>query len=376
MQDSSSRTRVRVAPNVYRRQKKAGVDVYEVAFRDVDGRQRLRRLDARTERAALREARAVLATRDDGERIVAADLTLDELADRDYWPMLDGLARAGRRSQRGFDLYKDSWRLYVQPDLRSLRLSQIDVTNVSALLRSLRKRGYSESTIYGALLVLRALYRLALRRGLVARSPLDGLDSAELPKPRRGGAGRVLTEIELAAFCRHAPVYYRPAVTTLAYTGLRISEVLGLRWCDIDFVEGELHVRGQLSRATKDRPAKLVHTKTLASERTVPLWPAVEQTLIELLEAEQHAGRGRDSDLVFCSSSVYSARAWQRLATRPATRREGGRAGARHPVRPASKLLRDRRSTRRRSCCRRRADRALARGVGAVVRSLVRQEPA
>src|SRR4051794_33379165 len=117
MQDSSSRIRVRIAPNTYKRQTKAGVWVYEVSFRDVDGRQRSRTLDARTDRAAIREARAVLAARDDGERIVAADLTLNELADREYWPMLEALARAGRRSQRGVGLYRDHWRLYVERDL-------------------------------------------------------------------------------------------------------------------------------------------------------------------------------------------------------------------------------------------------------------------
>src|SRR4051794_40264091 len=120
MQDSSSRIRVRIAPNTYKRYTKAGAVVFEVIFRDVDGVQRLRRLDARSERAAIREGRAVLASRDGGERIVAADLTLSELADREYWPMLEALARAEQRSRRGVDLYRDHWRLYVDPDLGAL----------------------------------------------------------------------------------------------------------------------------------------------------------------------------------------------------------------------------------------------------------------
>jgi len=48
---------------------------------------------------------------------------------------------------------------------------------------------------------------------------------------------------------RHAaelPAAYRAGVTLLAYSGLRVSEALGLRWCDVDLVENELHVRGQL----------------------------------------------------------------------------------------------------------------------------------
>lgn len=75
--------------------------------------------------------------------------------------------------------------------------------------------------------------------------------------------------------------------------------MLGLRWSDVDFVEGELHVRSQLLPARKDRPARLVQLKTRASERDVPLFPAVENALAELLERELAAGRGQEADLVF-----------------------------------------------------------------------------
>jgi integrase len=145
------------------------------------------------------------------------------------------------------------------------------------------------------------MFRLASRRGLISRAPFDQLDPAELPKPKRGGAGRVLDETALAALVRHAPDYHRPAVTLLAFSGLRISEALGLTWECIDFVEGELHVRGQLSRPTKAKPSRLVDAKTEASVRTVPLWPAVEEMLVRLLADEQRAGRGRDRDFVFCT---------------------------------------------------------------------------
>jgi integrase len=316
-----SRSRERVAENVYRRRTKDGQVVYEVQFRDVDGRQRLQRLDARSERAAVREARAVLAQRDGGDRVVAADLTLGQLAERDYWPMLDGLADSGRRSRRGVELYRNSWRLYIADPLGDLRLGQIDAATLANWMQSLRARGLSESTIYGALLVVRTIYRLAIRRGLVARSPIDGLDPAELPRPRRGSAGRVLTEQELAALVRHASDYYRPVVTALAFTGLRTSEVLGLRWQDVDFVESELNVRFQLSRDTKDTPAELVAPKTRASERVVPLWPAVERMLVDVLASEQLRGRGRDDDYVFCT------RRGTPLAHRNVARRGVGAAG-------------------------------------------------
>lgn len=85
----------------------------------------------------------------------------------------------------------------------------------------------------------------------------------------------------------------------LAYTGLRLSEAVGLRRQDVDLVEGELRVRGQLSMARRDRPARIVPAKTAASVRDVPMMPAGEHALVEQPAVEQRAGRGGDGDFVF-----------------------------------------------------------------------------
>ena len=87
---------------------------------------------------------------------------------------------------------------------------------------------------------------------------MDGLDPAELPDLTRGKHGRVLDEAELAAVVRHAVDPYRSAVIVLAYTGLRLSEALGLTWGDIDLVAGELHVREQFTPTRGDRKARRV----------------------------------------------------------------------------------------------------------------------
>src|SRR5919204_169120 len=92
--------RDRIAENTYRRVTKSGMAVFEVVFRDVDGRQRTRRLQARTERAAIREARGVLAGRDGGQRVVPANVTIDDLANDEWFPLPDSLVGSGRSCER------------------------------------------------------------------------------------------------------------------------------------------------------------------------------------------------------------------------------------------------------------------------------------
>jgi integrase len=300
----SRRSRERIAPNLYRRWTRDGRECFDAIFRDADGRLRTVALKARTQRAAERELRALLRRRDEGERVVAEALTLADFAERDYFPLLESLAAAGRRSERGVDLYRHRWRMNLESTLGSKPLGKIEGRHVAELVREMRADGYAESTIAGTLVVLRALYRLARTRRLVSRSPVDELDPSEQPKPRTSHKGRVLDEAQLELLARHASDRYRPLVTVLCFSGLRLSEGLGLRWCDVDFVEGELHVGGQLLPARGDRPARRVaRLKSEASERFVPIFPAVERTLARLRDDEERAGRGADDTLVFVTRS-------------------------------------------------------------------------
>jgi integrase len=146
--------------------------------------------------------------------------------------------------------------------------------------------------------VVAGIYRVARKRGYVSRSPLDGLDEAERPRPKVG-AGRVLDEQQLAQLVAKAPNNYRAAVTLLAYSGLRLSEACGLRWSDVDLVEGELTVRRQLEAGRGERQTAVVERlKSRASYRTVPIFPALERELVALLEDELAQGRGGPGNLV------------------------------------------------------------------------------
>ena len=69
---------------------------------------------------------------------------------------------------------------------------------------------------------------------------------------------------------------WRPLLVTAIFTGLRASELRGLRWEDVDLAAGELHVR---QRA--DRFNEIGKPKSAAGERTVPFGKFVANTLKE-----------------------------------------------------------------------------------------------
>jgi integrase len=67
---------------------------------------------------------------------------------------------------------------------------------------------------------------------------------------------------------------YRPLLLTAIFTGLRASELRGLRWKDIDLKRGEINVRQRADRYHKIGP-----TKSDAGERTIPLVPMLVNVL-------------------------------------------------------------------------------------------------
>ena len=61
------------------------------------------------------------------------------------------------------------------------------------------------------------------------------------------------------------------------FTGLRASELRGLRWDDVDLKRGELHVR---QRA--DRYGVIGKPKSAAGERTIPM-PVRTKNLVRMI---------------------------------------------------------------------------------------------
>jgi integrase len=112
------------------------------------------------------------------------------------------------------------------------------------------------------------------------------LERDERPRPQRRRQ-RVLGRAEIERLLAVCPPRDRLMIATVLYTGLRISEMLGLIWEDIDFAAGVIHVRAQLSRAHRGMPARRVPPKTASSVRDVPLVPQ----LARLLAAHKQASR-------------------------------------------------------------------------------------
>ena len=99
------------------------------------------------------------------------------------------------------------------------------------------------------------------------------------------------TTDEVRAFIGRLHARWRPLFLTAIFTGLRASELRGLRWQDVDLKAGELHVR---QRA--DRYNVIGMPKSKAGGRRVPLPPHLINVLREWKLQSSH-------ELVFATRS-------------------------------------------------------------------------
>jgi integrase len=162
----------------------------------------------------------------------------------------------------------------------------------------MREAALSPWTLLGAWKVLSNLFSHALARGLISESPLKRVAKAERPIGKTRKQTRALSDEDCAALLRHASVGWHALIATAIFTGLRVSELLGLRWRDVNFSEAVIHVRHQLSRARTDQPSRLKELKTGAGLRDVYLLPELESLLRRHKLASAHS---RDDDFVFAT---------------------------------------------------------------------------
>jgi site-specific recombinase XerD len=158
----------------------------------------------------------------------------------------------------------------------------------------------SNCVIVRHLTVLHGIFKRAGRVWGLARNPASA-DLVERPRVVYTGEFDTLDrdEIELlagaAADAQDAALY-----KMAAFAGLRQGELLALRWRDVDFVGGLVHVR----RNYTDRREKVPKGRKV---RSVPMTPDVVDALARLKEREHFTA---DDDLIFCTRLGGHLDAW------------------------------------------------------------------
>jgi len=170
--------------------------------------------------------------------------------------------------------------LHIMPFIGSGKLAELTAARVHQFLTALRENGRSLAMRRKLLTNLKTAITFAQVRGLVAQNVAVGVKIKASERDASTGPLRAgidfPTKAELKALIDHAPDRWRPLIVTAIFSGMRISELRGLPWRNVDLGKGIIHVR---QRA--DAWRKIGAPKSKAGKRDIPLAPLVTNTLRE-----------------------------------------------------------------------------------------------
>jgi integrase len=198
-----------------------------------------------------------------------------------------------------YNSYVQHVECHIAPHVGSVKLQKLSGSQVNALYAKLAesgkrdgKKGLSPMTIHHVHSCLHKACKDAVRWGHISRNPLDAAD----PPRKKGDATREMqtwsaeqlkTFLGAVADERLSPLWH-----TIAMTGMRRGEALGLRWSDVDLENARLSVRRAL--VPTSREVVISEPKTAKGRRVIALDPVTVDVLkaqaARQLEEQMRAG--------------------------------------------------------------------------------------
>ena len=284
---------------------------------------------SQTVRGTREEAKAVRARMVDklasGGFIVPSKTTLAEYLET--WLNEYARANLAPRTAEGYQLIV---RRHLVPALGTITLTGLKPEHIQRYQseklsagRADGKGGLSPHTVRHHYVTLHTALEHAVKMGLLGRNAADGVSPPRFQRHPWQSLSEygVSSVLEAARGSKYYPVFY-----LALYTALRRSELLALRWCDVDLLLGRVHVTRSLHQLGGGEMV-IRSPKSERSRRLVSLPPSAAEVLREHREgqARQLAEVGkklREDDLVFSSPDGKPLRpdtvthAWVKLVRR------------------------------------------------------------
>ena len=200
-----------------------------------------------------------------------------------------------------FSNYKYMYKMFVEPDFGKNRITDLKRSDVRGFYNFLAEEKHVQiNTIDSIHTVLHQVLEIAVEDDYLRYNPSDNalkeLKKAINFEVEKRRALTVSEQEIFEAFLRKKGQYHRwyPVFTVMLWTGMRVGEITGLRWCDIDLEEGSINVNHTLvyfdKRAEERCTFAINTTKTKAGERSIPMLPKVKEAFLMEKEYQRECG--------------------------------------------------------------------------------------
>ncbi len=185
----------------------------------------------------------------------------------DYW--IENF-KAGNVKTRTLQNYKDRFKHNIADCIGNMLLNDVKSLHCQNVLNQMAESGYCTSTVGLTRITMYSMFESAVENGLIAKNPVS--NAVKCTKGKKPKVERVLTVDEQKAFLnavKGKSNYNQYALVLL--TGLRAGELAGLKWSDIDFEKGIIHVKRTIDYRTFTGEREIRSPKSKSGLHDIPL---------------------------------------------------------------------------------------------------------
>lgn len=225
--------------------KKRSGKIYWVEYYDHEGKRCRERIGPSREAAEARlaEIKKLKAEKRFIPKKFEGTLTLAEFWEKHYMPYC-----RRHNSPSWIRRKEEVWRLYIKPFFGQSRMRDITPAKIEAYKRMRLDGGAKGPTINRELAILKNAYSLAEKWGFVEGNPVKKVKFFEENRDR----WYFMTKEEAKRFLDQCPPETRPIFEFLLATGLRLSNVLNLRWDQIDLRHRTLRIEASSTKGKRE----------------------------------------------------------------------------------------------------------------------------
>lgn len=254
-------------------------EAWVIDYTDGKGKRRLKTFDRKKDADTFAAASSVQIK--EGTHVAESDSTTVAKAGA-LW--IVGGENAGLERST-LDQYRQHLELHIVPFIGSVKLPSLNIPSVRAFEDRLRGEGRSPAMVKKIIGSLGSLIADAQERGLISRNPVRDMRGGRKGKEKRAERRQkgklkvgidIPTREDIKAIVEALQGRWRPLLITAIFTGMRASELRGLRWTDVDIEKREIRIH---QRA--DRFNEIGRPKSEAGERTIPVPTLVINSLRE-----------------------------------------------------------------------------------------------
>lgn len=221
-----------------------------------------------------------------GISVVARELTINDVYEK--WKQL----KKGLKGNT-FRNYSYTYERFVARDFGKMRVTDLKRSDVRGFyIHLIEKRGMKTASVECVHTVLHQVLELAVADDIIRYNPADNalteLKRAHMADSEKRRALTMAEQQLFEEFLQNSVRYrhWAPIFTVMLWTGMRVGEVTGLRWADIDLDEGVISVNHTLVFYSKGEGnggcVFAINTpKTKAGERMIPMLPKVREAFLQ-----------------------------------------------------------------------------------------------